>query len=92
MAAKVIIIHPRDNVAIALRDLKSGEEMLLPDGRHLTILVDIAYSHKVSLDDIPTGVAVIKYGETIGEAKEPIRKGEWVHKHNLDIGDKKRQS
>jgi altronate hydrolase len=92
MAAQVIIIHPRDNVAIALRDLKGGEELRLPDGRILNILADIAYSHKVSLDDIPKGVAVIKYGETIGEAKELIRKGEWVHKHNLDIDDKKRQS
>jgi len=91
MAAQVIIIHPQDNVAIALRDLKRGEELLLPDGRLLKILADIAYSHKVSLDDIPTGVAVIKYGEIIGEAKKPIRKGEWVHKHNLDIGDKKMQ-
>ena len=89
MAAQVIIIHPRDNVAIALRDLKKAEELLLPDGRLLTILADIAYSHKVSLEDIPTGAAVIKYGETIGEAKEQIRKGDWVHKHNLDIEDKK---
>lgn len=89
MAAQVIIIHPRDNVAIALRDLKSGEELSLPDGRHLTILADIAYSHKVNLEDIPKGAAVIKYGETIGEAKELIRKGDWVHKHNLDIEDKK---
>jgi Altronate dehydratase len=90
MAAQVIIIHPRDNVAIALRDLKGGEELLLPDGKLLNILVDIAYSHKVSLEDITAGAAVIKYGEIIGEAKELIRKGDWVHKHNLDIEDKKR--
>lgn len=92
MASQFIIINPRDNVAIALRDLKRGEELLLPDGRLLTILTDIAYSHKVTLEDIPTGAAVIKYGEIIGEAKETIRKGDWVHKHNLDIDDKKRQS
>jgi len=90
MAAQVIIIHPRDNVAIALRDLKKGEELFLPDGRPLNILADIAYSHKVSLEDIPAGAAIIKYGEIIGEAKGPIRKGEWVHKHNLDIEDRKR--
>jgi len=90
MAAQVIIIHPRDNVAIALRDLKRGEELLLPDGRLLTILADIAYSHKVSLEDIPIGAAVMKYGEIIGEAKELIRKGEWVHQHNLDIEDRNR--
>lgn len=90
MASQVIIIHPRDNVAIALRDLKSKEEVILPDGRLLTVSADIAYSHKVSLEDIPAGGAVIKYGETIGEANELIRKGDWVHKHNLNIEDKKR--
>jgi len=90
MPAQVIIIHPRDNVAIALKDLKSGEEVLLPNGRHLTILADIAYSHKVSLEDIPMGAAIMKYGEIIGEAKELIRKGDFVHKHNLDIEDRKK--
>ena len=90
MASQVIIIHHRDNVAIALRDLKGGEELLLPDGRLLNILVDIAYSHKVALEDIPAKEEVFKYGEIIGEAKGPIRKGDWVHTHNLDIEDRKR--
>ncbi len=89
MASQVIIIHPLDNVAIALRDLKKGEELALPDGRTLTVRTDIAYSHKVSLADIPAGAPVVKYGEIIGEAKEPVRKGDWVHLHNLDIEERK---
>jgi hypothetical protein len=32
----------------------------------------------------------MKYGEIIGEAKELIRKGDFVHKHNLDIEDRKK--
>jgi altronate hydrolase len=90
MKAQVIVINPRDNVAIALRDLKKEEALSCPDGRMLTVLSDIAYSHKVALEDIPVGAEVFKYGEVIGEAKEPIRKGDWVHTHNLDIEDKKR--
>lgn len=89
MDAQIIIIHPRDNVAIALRDIKQGETLRLPDGRQLIILSEIGYSHKVSLEDIPEGSAVIKYGEIIGEAKETIKKGDWVHKHNLSIEDRK---
>jgi altronate dehydratase len=85
MAAKVIIINPRDNVAIALTDLKKGVVLELPDGREVLLAGDIPYSHKVALRDIPKGADVIKYGEIIGEAKEPIKKGEWVHTHNLDI-------
>ena len=89
MSAHVLIINPKDNVAIALETLKRDQELFLPDGRVLKILSEIAYSHKVALVDISKGAAVYKYGEIIGEAKEPIRKGEWVHTHNLDIEEKK---
>ena len=55
MAAKVIIINPRDNVAIALTDLKKGVVLELPDGREVLLAGDIPYSHKVALRDIPKG-------------------------------------
>lgn len=87
--AQVIIINPRDNVAVALRDLKKGETLLLPDGKELPVLSDIPYSHKVALTDIPQGADVIKYGECIGEAKAFVHKGDWIHTHNLDIEQKK---
>ena len=89
--AQVIIINPRDNVAVALRDLKKGETLLLPDGMELSILSEIPYSHKVALMDIPQGADVIKYGECIGETKVIVLKGDWIHTHNLDIGEKKEQ-
>ena len=44
--AQIIIINPQDNVAVALRDLKKGEILSLPDGRELSILSDVPYSHK----------------------------------------------
>jgi hypothetical protein len=89
MASQAIIINASDNVAVALKDLARGEQLVLPDGRTLTVLADIAYSHKICLEDIPAGGAVVKYGEIIGEAKTPIRKGDWVHLHNLDIEQRK---
>jgi altronate dehydratase len=87
--AHLIIIHPRDNVAVALRDLKKGEALPMPDGRELSVLSDIPYSHKVALEDIPEGADVIKYGECIGETKAFVRRGDWIHTHNLDIEQKK---
>lgn len=86
---QVIIIHPRDNVAVALRDLKKGETLLMPDGRALSVLSDVPYSHKIALNDIPAGADVIKYGECIGETKALVHQGDWIHTHNLDIGEKK---
>lgn len=89
MSEHILIIHPKDNVAVALRNLKKDEILPLTDGSILKVLSDIAEGHKAALEDISAGAAVYKYGEIIGEAKAPIRKGEWVHIHNLDIQDKK---
>ena len=85
----IMIINPRDNVAVALRDLTKGETLALPDGRSIAVRSDIPYSHKIALHDIPEGADVIKYGECIGEAKTIVRQGEWIHTHNLDIEQKK---
>ncbi len=39
--------------------------------------------HKYALRDITQGEYVIKYGEIIGKATQDIRKGDWVHTHNV---------
>ena len=44
---------------------------------------NIPAGHKFALKDIKKGDYVIKYGEIIGRAKEDIKKGEWVHTHNV---------
>ena len=90
MKPNVIIINSKDNVAIALEEIKQGEMVLLPGGGEFTTLAAIPYSHKVALTDILKGENIIKYGEMIGIATEDICKGRWVHTHNLDIDNKKR--
>ncbi len=71
-------IHAEDNVAVALRDLTRGE---LCSG--LTVAQPVPAAHKVALNGIPAGAAVIKYGHPIGHTTAPIAPGEWVHEHNL---------
>ena len=44
---------------------------------------DVPMGHKIALADIPKGSAVIKYGYPIGVATEDIKKGDFVHTHNL---------
>ncbi|MBQ8308682.1 MAG: altronate dehydratase [Clostridia bacterium] len=44
---------------------------------------EIPAGHKFALRDIPQGEYVIKYGEIIGRATADIKKGEWVHTHNV---------
>jgi hypothetical protein len=85
MKPNVIIIKEQDNVAVALEDIPEGGVVMLPDGNEFTALERIPYSHKVALINILQGTAVRKYGEAIGYALGDIRKGAWVHTHNLTI-------
>lgn len=78
-------IHPDDNAAVALKPLRAGY-VLTADGTKTTLIEDIPQGHKFSLCDIPAGGAVIKYGAPIGAAKEDIRKGSWIHTHNMKTG------
>lgn len=43
----------------------------------------VKLGHKIALRNIKKGEVVIKYGEVIGVAKNNIKKGDWVHSHNL---------
>ncbi|MBQ8589871.1 MAG: altronate dehydratase [Firmicutes bacterium] len=74
---KTIRIHPRDNVAVALSDLNTGE---------YGARESIPRGHKIALCDISEGDSITKYGCTIGYAKTPILKGSWVHTHNVRTG------
>ena len=45
--------------------------------------VNLADGQKYALREIAAGENIIKYGNPIGHATKDIRKGEWVHSHNL---------
>ena len=78
----VVRIHPDDDVALALRALVAGHEIVLGDER-LTLTDDVPGGHKIALRPFDIGAPVTKYGFVIGEATAPIARGAWVHAHNL---------
>jgi len=82
---ELIRINPSDNVAVALSDIAAGSVKNI-DGVEVTFLEEVKRGHKVALFDITAGSPVIKYGFSIGNAKEDIKKGSWVHTHNLKTG------
>jgi altronate dehydratase len=84
MKENALLIHPRDNVAVALRNLAAGEEIKAKGIEGLTVLQEVPASHKIALRDIPAGEEIIKYGETVAVCTRDIKKGEWVHTHNLE--------
>lgn len=52
-------------------------------GISLSGMGDIPAGHKFALKDINVGETVIKYGQIIGRATKNIKKGDWVHTHNV---------
>lgn len=73
----------RDNVVTAIDDLDTGTEIPYDD-RTVELTEAVPFGHKIALVPLEPEDAVVKYGETIGEAVEPIVPGEWVHTHNCE--------
>jgi len=84
MKLNILIIHPRDNVAVVLSALAAGETAIAQGVEGLTALSDVPASHKIALADIPARGEIIKYGEIVAVSTRDIKKGEWVHTHNLE--------
>ena len=81
----VIKINQEDNVAVALRPIAQGEELAIGDVSVVAVQ-EIPQGHKIALKPIKAGEKVVKYGFSIGFAKEDIGTGQWVHVHNLKTG------
>jgi len=78
----VLRLHPSDQVAVAIRDLRPGER-LEGDGFAVEVLEPIPTGHKVALVDMSAGEDVLKYGEVIGHMTAPVATGRHVHVQNL---------
>jgi len=81
-----IVINEADNVATAVKQLTSGAQAKVMIGNReetITLRDDVPFLHKFALKGIAKGEVVTKYGQPIGEATTPIKKGEHVHSHNM---------
>ncbi|WP_136604283.1 UxaA family hydrolase [Paenibacillus dokdonensis] len=75
-------MNPRDTVAVALRPIAAGEQMIVDD-HALTAVSDIPQGHKFALIRFAPGDMITKYGYPIGHATGAVEPGEWVHTHNI---------
>ncbi|WP_028231121.1 UxaA family hydrolase [Paraburkholderia mimosarum] len=83
LSAALILLDRRDDVAIARAQLLPGSPLY---GEY-TVASMIPPGHKIALRDIAQGEPVRRYGQIIGFASRPIRRGEHVHTQNLSMGD-----
>ena len=81
-----LVIHPDDDVAVALRDLAVGDTVNVRDGgavHRITLCEAIPLGHKLARHAMSIGAPIRKYGECIGAATVDIALGAHVHIHNM---------
>ena len=82
-----LVLDAKDNVAVALADLASGDScQVAEDGgaKYQVVVIEaIPFGHKFALTDLRQDDPVFKYGEEIGKMKSPLQKGGWIHVHNM---------
>ncbi|MGV7929286.1 MAG: UxaA family hydrolase [Spirochaetota bacterium] len=90
MASEIIVINSADNVGVAVRDIPKGPEVPVPGHDDIMVLDTIPVGHKIALCDLEKGAEVIKYGHGIGRVKEDVKRGQWIHLHNMIIIEEER--
>ena len=82
MANSVLRLHPKDNVLVALLDLKKDQQIDF-SGQSYVLASDVPGKHKFATEDLATGAEIVMYGVLVGKAQQPIRKGEALTTRNM---------
>lgn len=80
--SRVLRLHPKDNVLVALTDLHKGERISF-SGKEFVLISDVPAKHKFVTQDIATGGEIIMYGALVGRATEAIRCGDLLSTRNI---------
>ncbi|MFB0561179.1 MAG: UxaA family hydrolase [Candidatus Lokiarchaeia archaeon] len=87
MAKEALVMDPNDNVATVVEDIEPGTSISVNIGgetKEIDVKQKIPFGHKFAISKISKDNKVIKYGEVIGFATQPIEVGEHVHVHNVE--------
>jgi altronate hydrolase len=82
MPNKVLQLDPRDNVLIALADLRKGEQIPF-DSQTYTLESDVPAKHKFATEELAIGASVRMYGVIVGTAVKAIPRGGLLTVGNL---------
>jgi len=79
---KVLKVHPKDNVIVALTNLSKGETISF-EGVDYLLPEDIPAKHKFFIQDMKAGDEVIMYGVLVGKTQKDILKGSRMSTENI---------
>lgn len=81
--AGALLLHPNDNVLLALADLPAGHVTHV-GGAALVLPGPIAAGHKFARRDLAAGEIVVKYGQPVGRTTAAVPAGSHLHVHNAE--------
>src|SRR6266496_431235 len=79
---KVLQLDPKDNVLIALSDLKQNDPIEFSGSSYL-LISNVPAKHKFATEDLAAGSDVIMYGVLVGKTFQPVRKRELLSLANI---------
>jgi altronate hydrolase len=82
MKHRVLKVHPKDNVIVALSNLTKGETISFEGTDHV-LTENIPAKHKFFMQDMKAGDAVTMYGVLVGKAQTDIAKGSRMSTENI---------
>ena len=82
MSNLTLLIHPADNIEVALSNL-SKDSLIKNSGGEFLLKDNIAAKHKFATKDIPEGGEVIMYGVLVGKATKFIPQGGLISTGNV---------
>jgi altronate hydrolase len=80
--AKILQLDSRDNVLIALEELKQGDEVE-HSGTKYSLVSNVPAKHKFATEDLPVAAPVTMYGVLVGKTSQPVRRGELLTTANV---------
>lgn len=82
MKQQVLKVHPKDNVLVALTNLKAGQ-IVGYRGANYQLVDDVDAKHKFYTQDMQTGDEVYMYGTLVGKIQFPVKLGTRMTTDNL---------
>ena len=79
---KLLKIHPKDNLIVALGDINAGESIVF-EGVEYTFLKPVLAKHKFVATNVEKGDLLYQYGVLVAEATTNIAKGEAITVDNV---------
>ena len=81
-APRTIRLNPADNVVAAVDQIEKGAS-----AAGIVARARVPKGHKMAVAPIRENAPVLKFGQIIGFAKTAIEPGDWVHEHNVGMGE-----